>query len=214
MKYSTSKWRVVLVLWVIAGVIAFLTYRDVYATFRDPIDLNQAQITDVKDMDHVKMDVSLCIGAAFQETTTTKSKWTGKEKSSSEKRYYLIPMFNVTEESVNVDRVFVIKVGQNRFNMYENAIEKFWNYWDDEYATLPTDIIESVDGRIQKMGKEESDYLARALTEYGLDSSMVGAYYVEPLLDKKALMVMMGVAGVCFVIGLLLAIFWRKSKNF
>lgn len=214
MKLSTSKWRVVLVFWVIAGVIAFLTYRDVYATFRDPIDLNQAQITDVKDMDHVKMDVSLCIGAAFQETTTTKSKWTGKEKSSSEKRYYLIPMFKETSDSVSVDRVFVIKVGQNRFNMYENATEKFWNYLDDEYATLPTDIIESVDGRIQKMGKEESDYLARALTEYGLDSSMVGAYYVEPLLDKNALMVMMGVAGVCFVIGLLLAIFWRRNKNF
>ena len=123
-------------------------------------------------------------------------------------------MFQGTEEPVTMDRVFVIKVGQNRFNMYENATEKFWNYWEDENATLPTDIIESVDGRINKMGKEESDYLARSMSEYGLDSDMVGAYYVTTLPEKKTLLIMMTFSAVCFVIGLLLAVFWRKNKNF
>ena len=213
MKLSTSKWRVVLVFWTIAVVMGIIIFKDAVATFRDPIDLNQAKITDVKDMDHVKLDVSVSIGAAFQETTTTKSKWTGKEKYSSEQRYYLIPMFQGTDEPVIMDRVFVIKVGQNRFNMYENATEKFWNYWEDENATLPTDIIESVDGRINKMGKEESDYLARSMSEYGLDSDMVGAYYVTTLPEKKTLLIMMTFSAVCFVIGLLLAVFWRKNKN-
>ena len=214
MKLSISKWRIIVVFWALAAGLGFSIYKDAVATFRDPIDLNQAQITDVENLDHVTMDVSMCLGAAFKETTTTKSKWTGKEKSSSESRYYMVPMLKDSAEGTFVDRVFVIKVPQNKFSIYEKATDLFWNYWEDETAPLPTEILEAVDGKIEKMDKEENAYLARTMTEYGMDSSMVGAYYVTPLVEKKIVLGVAAGAIVCFVIGLLLALFWKKDKRF
>ena len=190
MRFSFSKWRIVIMLWAVAGVLGFLNYKDVLAHFKDPIDLNQAQINDLKKMDHVTMDVTASLGSAVVEISTEKNKYTGKEVSSHESgRFYLVPVLEEDAEGMWIDRVFMIKVNSKGFAALDKATDEFFNWVDDENAEYPTEVLYSVDGRVEPMSQQHDDYLTEYLGELGLNRSVVGTYYIEPIMDTKFLLV-------------------------
>lgn len=215
MRFSVSKWRIVLFLWIIAGVIGFLNYEDVIAHFKTPIDLNQVQqVNDLKKLDHVTMDVTASLGSAVVEISTQKNKYTGKEISSRESgRFYLVPVLKEDEEGAWIDSVYMIKARYGDFAAFEKATDGFFNWVDDENAEYPTEVVYSLDGRVKPMSQQHDDYLTEYLEELGLERSVVGTYYIEPIRDTQYLMIMGGVAIGAFVIGLLVALLWRKNKN-
>ena len=132
---------------IVLGVVIIFLSLDAIYFLKEPIIVNSENVKNLKAGDHVKLDVSISMGAAISETTTeTKNGKTVSSKESS--RYYLMPYL---DEYGYISYMITAKVRSDDFSLLEKAYDVFANWWDNPTTELPSEKIITLEGIVKNI---------------------------------------------------------------
>lgn len=196
---------------IILGIVLLcISISDAVSFLKTPIKIDSAEkITNLKNGDHVTLDIKMTIGALVKEISTT-TKY-GKEVDSKESsRYYAIPFLeNGDIYAVNV------KIGSADFAKMESGEEQFWNYIEGKIDE-PSSVILSIEGIVKKMNDDEKKYTQEAkdtLTMYYFPGLYMDMLYINTV--SKAVSFGITGLGIVFILVsvLFLVLFFKDKKK-
>lgn len=209
------KLKFALIALVVAVMLVVMGGKDAFSFMKDPITVKTADdVRNLKDGDHVQLDITMSYGCLIKEiTTTTKNGVKQSEKESS--RYYLIPYLGLDEYGYEVvDYLLTVKLPSEQFTQAEKAVTAFDEFWEDINLPVPSTTLISVDGIVTNMKDEEKsyvdDYMKSASRKY-----MDYIYVRTP--SKSASFIMLGVGGGALLLGALFIVLFilglKKDKE-
>lgn len=144
--------------------LAFMGVRGlVISNVKAPIDLYDPYLdwANLKNGDHIVMDIDFLAG---QYMYTEED---GKEIS----RGYLLPELYADDEGyINIGYCVGVVAGQDAFTNFEKLQDESYDWWENEDAPWPTNVIH-VDGYLRKMDSQERKFAIETLEEYGFDQA-------------------------------------------
>ena len=211
---------------VITGVAIAVMSRGMFADWitsrKEAYNVSDVGLGDLKDGDHVTLDVKVTLGSFMKHIESTKKGNT--VTSSSATVYYLMPVLKDDADGTSIEYLIAFALGNKSANAkgmskLEKAFSEWWNDTTGKVAR-PDEVVASIDGRVANLSKKELEYLDEYYAKYlkGLDrEDTIQTVVIRELwteADKSTVKVM----GIGSIITVLLGAFmifrgFRKGKK-
>lgn len=172
---------------------------------KEPVDLESRSFDwlDIESGDHVKFDMSNCLGGFWEVTTNNRATKRIYGYANSGSRVY------------NYDYIIGVTVSSTNFDKIQELIDDTERYIK---TGTPIDARYEVDGRIRKMSKDEYNALMSNLKQAGYSEEeareIILPYVVDLSSGGPTLLIIGGIvtlAGVIMLVGTIIKN--RKGKN-
>ena len=192
-------------LFAIAGVILCgIAFRNFFCMLSPAVDLYEVEDwSSLKKGDHIRTEVDF-LWDYFYYTYDT-------ETGTDEARAYMISNIVLEGDDIVVKEHLGVMVSDNgEFNKYENLVRTSSEWWMDTTGNVPfpTNTI-TVEGYLRKLKADEREYLVEyIMDDWNLSESQAEEYvcpYMIVPYEMSDSLTMIVMAGICFVVGLILA---------
>ncbi len=186
-----------------------------------PVDVLELDSDEMKANIHVAGDVEFVWDCAISETTEQKTY--GVTTSSRESsRYYTFVDMQDEGDYYTFDKVYVIKVSSQYFDLFEKMRTESDNWWNDYTGKVdyPSTSF-SYDGYLKKMSDEEREIIMDGLRSMGFTKDedhksiddWVDVYYIQHVANPGASKIMALVGVVFLAAGITVLVLSIKSKK-
>ena len=219
------------------GVTTLVVYgKESLKVMKDPYNIEEADLSQVKIGDYVTLDVTISLGAGAEIYVAKRNVATGERTLIGiNDMSYLIPIISNEGNKINVDHVLSVKVMPENFEVFNTATSAFCEWIDltmedvyefydgvdfNQYINekknldmdkLPQNVVYHYEGIVQEIPYDVMDSEFEAVKSYGLRDRMEN-FYIVPAPDKEVVFPGAIIGIVLILVGIIVGIVFMKKR--